>query len=126
MALISRITRSAMLDVLGQDYIRTARAKGLSETVVVFVHGLKNAAVPISTVVGLGFASLIGGAVVIETVFAIPGLGLLLVNSILSRDYPVIQAVLLGFSMAYVIVNLIVDLLYAAFDPRIRHWGGAR
>lgn len=126
MALISRITRSAMLDVLGQDYIRTARAKGLSEFMVVFVHALKNAAVPISTVIGLGFASLIGGAVVIETVFAIPGLGLLMVNSILSRDYPVIQGVLLGFSMAYVIVNLIVDLLYAAFDPRIRYQGGAR
>ncbi len=120
-ALISRITRSAMLDVLSQDYIRTARAKGLSETVVVFLHALKNAAVPISTVVGLGFASLLGGAVVIETVFAIPGLGLLMVNSILARDYPVIQGVLLMFSLTYVLVNLLVDILYAAFDPRIRY-----
>jgi ABC-type dipeptide/oligopeptide/nickel transport system permease component len=110
-----------MLDVLGQDYIRTARAKGLSEFVVIFLHALKNAAVPISTVIGLGFASLVGGAVVIETVFAIPGLGLLLVNSILARDYPVIQGVLLMVSMAYVLVNLAVDLLYAAFDPRIRY-----
>ena len=120
-ALISRITRSAMLDVLNQDYIRTARAKGLSELKVILPHALKNAAVPISTVIGLGFASLIGGAVVIETVFAIPGLGLLMVNSILSRDYPVIQGVLLMFSMTYVMVNLAVDLLYAAFDPRIRY-----
>ena len=120
-ALISRITRSSMLDVMSQDYIRTARAKGVSEFMVIFVHALKNAAVPISTVIGLGFASLIGGAVVIETVFALPGLGLLMVNSILSRDYPVIQGVLLMFSMTYVLVNLAVDLLYAVFDPRIRY-----
>ena len=120
-ALIGRITRSAMLDVLGQDYIRTARAKGLSETAVVFSHALKNAAIPISTVIGLGFASLIGGAVVIETVFAIPGLGTLMVSSILSRDYPVIQGVLLMFSITYVLVNLAVDLAYALFDPRIRY-----
>ena len=120
-ALISRVTRSSMLDVLSQDYIRTARAKGQSEFWVIFIHALKNAAVPISTVIGLGFASLIGGAVVIETVFAIPGLGLLLVNSILSRDYPVIQGVLLMFSLTYVLVNLAVDLLYAVFDPRIRY-----
>jgi peptide/nickel transport system permease protein len=120
-ALIGRITRSSMLDVLGQDYIRTARAKGLSERAVVFVHALKNAAVPISTVIGLGFASLIGGAVIIETVFAIPGLGTLMVSSILSRDYPVIQGVLLMFSITYVLVNLVVDLAYALFDPRIRH-----
>jgi len=120
-ALISRITRSSMLDVLGQDYIRTARAKGLSETVIIFLHALKNAAVPISTVIGLGFASLIGGAVVVETVFAIPGLGTLMVSSILSRDYPVIQGVLLMFSITYVLVNLAVDLAYALFDPRIRY-----
>lgn len=120
-ALISRITRSSMLDVMSQDYIRTARAKGVSEFMVIFVHALKNAAVPISTVIGLGFASLIGGAVVIETVFALPGLGLLMVNSILSRDYPVIQGVLLMFSLTYVFVNLAVDLLYAVFDPRIRY-----
>jgi peptide/nickel transport system permease protein len=120
-ALISRITRSAMLDVLNRDYIRTARAKGLSEFAIILPHALKNAAVPIATVIGLGFASLIGGAVVIETVFAIPGLGLLMVNSILARDYPVIQGVLLMFSVAYVLVNLAVDLLYAVFDPRIRY-----
>lgn len=120
-ALISRITRSTMLDVLNQDYVRTARSKGLSERVVVYVHALKNAAVPISTVIGLGFASLLGGAVIIETVFAYPGLGLLMVNSILARDYPVIQGILLMFSIAYVLVNLGVDLLYAVFDPRIRY-----
>ena len=120
-ALISRITRSAMLDILSQDYVRTARAKGLSERVVVFIHALKNAAVPITTVTGLGFASLLGGAVVIETVFAIPGVGQLMVSSILARDYPVIQGLLLLFSIAYVLVNLCVDLLYAVFDPRIRY-----
>ena len=120
-ALISRITRSAMLEILGQDYIRTARAKGLGETTVIFLHALKNAAVPISTVVGLGFASLLGGAVVIETVFSIPGLGLLMVTSILSRDYPVIQGVLLLFSITYVVLNLLIDLLYGLFDPRIRY-----
>jgi len=120
-ALISRITRSAMLEVLGQDYIRTARAKGLGEMIVVFLHALKNAAVPISTVIGLGFASLLGGAVVIETVFSIPGLGLLMVTSILSRDYPVIQGVLLLSSITYVILNLLIDLLYGLFDPRIRY-----
>jgi len=120
-ALTSRITRSSMLDVLGQDYIRTARSKGLSERKVVFVHALKNTAIPVITVVGLGFASLLGGAVIIESVFAIPGLGQLTVSSILARDYPVIQAILLMSSIAYVIVNLFVDLLYAVFDPRIRY-----
>jgi peptide/nickel transport system permease protein len=121
LALIGRITRSSMLDVLRRDYIRTARAKGLGEFSIVFLHALKNAAVPISTVIGLGFASLIGGAVVIETVFAFPGLGLLMVNSILARDYPVIQGTLLLFSISYVLVNLAVDLLYAVFDPRIKY-----
>jgi peptide/nickel transport system permease protein len=105
-ALLARITRAAMLDVLSQDYIRTARAKGLGERDVLFVHALKNAAVPIVTVAGLGFAALIGGAVVTESVFAIPGLGRLTVDAILRRDYPVIQG---------------VDLLYSVFDPRIRY-----
>jgi peptide/nickel transport system permease protein len=120
-ALLARITRAAMLDVLSQDYIRTARAKGLGERDVLFVHALKNAAVPIVTVAGLGFAALIGGAVVTESVFAIPGLGRLTVDAILRRDYPVIQGVVLLFSFAYVIVNLGVDLLYSVFDPRIRY-----
>ncbi|HEX5325626.1 MAG TPA: ABC transporter permease, partial [Acetobacteraceae bacterium] len=107
--------------VLSQDYIRTARAKGVGQSAILYVHALKNAAVPIVTVVGIGVALLIGGAVVTETVFAIPGLGRLTVDAILQRDYPVIQGVVLMFSFAYVIVNLIVDLLYTLFDPRIRY-----
>ncbi len=120
-ALIARITRASMLEVLSQDYVRTARAKGLGERAVLFVHALKNAAVPIVTVAGLGVALLIGGAVVTESVFAIPGLGRLTVDAILRRDYPVIQGVVLLFSFVYVLVNLLVDLLYSLFDPRIRY-----
>jgi peptide/nickel transport system permease protein len=119
-ALIARITRAAMLEVLGQDYVRTARAKGLGLAPILFVHALKNAAVPIVTVIGLGVALLIGGAVVTESVFAIPGIGRLVVDAILRRDYPVIQGVTLLFSFVYVVVNLIVDLLYTVLDPRIR------
>jgi len=121
MALIARITRATMLDVLSQDYVRTARAKGVAERGVLMRHALKNAAVPIVTIVGIGFASLIGGAVVTESVFAIPGLGRLTVDAILRRDYPVIQGVVLLFSFLYVLVNLGVDLLYTLFDPRIRY-----
>lgn len=120
-ALIARITRATMLEVLSQDYVRTARAKGVGQRDILFVHALKNAAVPIVTVVGLGVASLIGGVVVTETVFAIPGLGRLTVDAILQRDYPVIQGIVLMFSFVYVIINLIVDLLYTLFDPRIRY-----
>jgi len=121
MALIARITRATMLDVLSQDYIRTAKAKGVGQRGILFLHALKNAAVPIVTIVGIGFAALIGGAVVTESVFAIPGLGRLTVDAILRRDYPVIQGVVLLFSFVYVVVNLIVDLLYTLFDPRIRY-----
>ncbi|RVT90676.1 ABC transporter permease [Rhodovarius crocodyli] len=120
-ALIARITRASMLEVLSQDYVRTARAKGAGQTSILFVHALKNAAVPIVTVVGIGFAGLIGGAVVTESVFAIPGLGRLTVDAILRRDYPVIQGVVLLFSFVYVIVNLAIDILYTVFDPRIRY-----
>jgi peptide/nickel transport system permease protein len=120
-ALIARITRATMLEVLAQDYIRTAKAKGLGTRPILFLHALKNAAVPISTVVGIGIALLIGGAVVTESVFAIPGLGRLTVDAILRRDYPVIQGVVLLFSFVYVLVNLIIDLLYIVFDPRIRY-----
>lgn len=119
-ALIARITRATMLEVLSQDYVRTARAKGLGQGPVLFLHALKNAAVPIVTVIGTGVALLIGGAVVTESVFAIPGLGRLTVDAILRRDYPVIQGVVLLFSFVYVLVNLAVDLLYTLFDPRIR------
>ena len=121
MALIARITRATMLDVLSQDYVRTAKAKGVAQKGILFVHALKNAAVPIITIVGIGFATLIGGSVVTESVFAIPGLGRLTVDAILRRDYPVIQGVILLFSFIYVAVNLAVDLLYTVFDPRIRY-----
>jgi peptide/nickel transport system permease protein len=120
-ALLARITRTTMLDVLNQDYIRTAKAKGVGQLAILFLHALKNAAVPIVTIIGNGVALLIGGAVVTESVFAIPGLGRLTVDAILRRDYPVIQGVVLLFSITYVLVNLIVDLLYTVFDPRIRY-----
>ena len=120
-ALIARITRATMLEVLSQDYIRTARAKGAGQRSILFLHALKNAAVPIVTVIGIGIALLIGGAVVTESVFAIPGLGRLTVDAILRRDYPVIQGVVLLFSFTYVLVNLAIDLLYTLFDPRIRY-----
>jgi peptide/nickel transport system permease protein len=120
-ALIARITRASMLDVLSQDYVRTAQAKGLSTREVLTGHALKNAAVPIVTVIGIGIALLIGGAIVTETVFAIPGIGRLTVDSILRRDYPIIQGVVLMFSAAYVLINLAVDLSYMFFDPRIRY-----
>ena len=120
-ALIARITRATMLEVLNQDYVRTAKAKGVGQRSILFLHALKNAAVPIVTVVGIGVALLIGGAVVTESVFAIPGLGRLVVDAILRRDYPVIQGVVLMFSFVYVLVNLGVDLLYTVFDPRIRY-----
>lgn len=120
-ALIARITRATMLDVLQQDYVRTARSKGVGQTSILFVHALKNAAVPIVTVIGIGIALLIGGAVVTESVFAIPGLGRLTVDAILRRDYPVIQGVVLMFSFVYVLINLLIDVLYTLLDPRIRY-----
>ena len=120
-ALIARMTRTSVLDVLSEDYIRTARAKGQSERTVMFRHALRNAAVPIVTVIGLGVALLIGGVVVTESVFTIPGLGRLTVDAVLARDYPTIQAVILLFSFVYVMINLAVDLIYTVLDPRIRY-----
>ena len=120
-ARITRLTRSGMLEVLSQDYIKTARAKGLGQPAILFLHALKNAAVPIVTVIGIGIALLIGGAVVTESVFVIPGLGRLTIDAILRRDYPVIQGVVLLFSFVYVLVNLAVDLVYTLIDPRIRY-----
>jgi peptide/nickel transport system permease protein len=120
-ALIARMTRASMLDVLGEDYVRTARAKGLTETLVLFRHALRNAAIPILTVIGTGFALLISGVVVTESVYNIPGLGRLTVDAILARDYPVIQGLILLTSGIYVLVNLAVDLSYAFLDPRIRY-----
>lgn len=120
-ALIARITRASMLEVLSQDYIRTAEAKGLSQGKVLLRHALKNAAVPIATVIGIGVALLISGVIVTETVFAIPGIGRLTVDAILRRDYPIIQGVILLFSAAYVLVNLAVDISYTLLDPRVRY-----
>src|SRR5215475_8581121 len=120
-ALIARITRASVLEVLNEDYIRTARAKGLSNRVVLMRHALRNAAVPILTVIGLGIAILIGGAVITESVFGLPGLGRLTVEAVLSRDFPTIQTVILMFSVVYVVINLLVDISYTIFDPRIRY-----
>lgn len=120
-ALIARMTRASMLEVLSQDYVRTAHAKGLPDSKVLFKHALQNASVPIVTAIGIGVALVIGGVVVTETVFAIPGLGRLTVDSILRRDYPVIQAIVLVFSFAYVLINLLIDLSYKLLDPRIRY-----
>jgi len=120
-ALIARITRTSVLDVLSEDYIRTARAKGLPNRVVLMRHALANAAVPIVTVIGIGVALLIGGVVVTESVFSIPGLGRLTVDAVLARDYPTVQAVILLFSAVYVLLNLVVDVAYTLLDPRIRY-----
>ena len=119
-ALIARMTRASMLEVLGEDYIRTARAKGLSERIVLFRHALRNAAVPILTIIGTGFALLISGVVVTESVFNIPGIGRLTVDAILARDYPVIQGATLVFALMFMLTSLIVDILYAVLDPRVR------
>jgi len=120
MALLTRMTRSTMIEVLGEDYIRTARAKGLRPAAVLLRHGLKNAAVPIVTTVGNGIALLIGGVVVTESVFAVPGIGRLTIDAVTQRDYPVIQGVILLSSLAYVLLNLMIDFSYRLFDPRIR------
>jgi peptide/nickel transport system permease protein len=121
MALIARMTRASMLGVLGEDFIRTAFAKGLAPRRVLVRHALKNASLPVVTIIGIGFALLIGGAVVTESVFALPGLGRLTVDAIIRRDYPVIQGVILVVSGVYVLINLVVDLLYVVLDPRIRY-----
>ena len=120
-ALIARVTRASVQDVLSEDYIRTARAKGLPEIRVLISHALVNAAVPILTVIGIGIALLIGGVVVTESVYGIPGLGRLTVDAVLARDFPTIQGVILFFSFIYVLINLLVDLSYLLFDPRIRY-----
>lgn len=120
-ALIARITRTSMLEVLSEDYIRTAKAKGVAHRPILLKHALKNAGVPIVTVIGIGVALLIGGVVITETVFNIPGVGRLVVDAISKRDYPIIQGVILLFSGAYVLINLLVDLSYTFLDPRIRY-----
>jgi peptide/nickel transport system permease protein len=120
-ALIARMTRAAMLDVLGEDYVRTARAKGIAEPAVLLRHALRNAAVPVITVIGGGFALLISGVVVTESVFNLPGIGRLTVDAVLGRDYPVIQGMILLTSFVYVLVNLAIDVAYTLLDPRIRY-----
>jgi peptide/nickel transport system permease protein len=120
-ALIARITRTSVLEVLGTDHVRTARAKGLGDAAVLMRHVLRNAAVPIVTVIGLGVALLIGGVVVTESVYGIPGLGRLTVDAVLARDYPTVQAVILLISVVYILINLVVDLTYTFLDPRIRY-----
>jgi peptide/nickel transport system permease protein len=120
-ALIARITRTSMLEILGDDYVRTARAKGLPEHKVLMRHALRNCSVPIITVIGIGFALIISGVVVTESVFNLPGLGRLTVDAVLSRDYPVIQAVILLASLIYVVINLLIDIAYVLLDPRIRY-----
>jgi peptide/nickel transport system permease protein len=120
-ALIARMTRASVIEVLGEDYIRTARAKGLASRAILIRHALRNAAIPIVTVIGIGIALLIGGVVVTESVYNIPGLGRLTVDAVLARDYPVIQAIILLFSFAYVLINLVIDIAYSFFDPRIRY-----
>ena len=120
MGFVARMTRSSMLEVLGQDFVRTARAKGLPEHYIIVRHGLVNAMVPIVTVMGIMIGGLLGGAVVIEQVFSIPGMGRLIIGAVLSRDFPVIQGGLLFLALIYLVVNIIVDLLYAVIDPRVR------
>lgn len=120
-ALIARIARSSILEVMGEDFIRTARAKGVTERTVMLAHALRSAAVPIITVIGISIALLISGVVVTESVFNLPGLGRLVVESVLARDYPLIQGLILLFSMVYIVVNLVIDILYSVFDPRIRY-----
>jgi peptide/nickel transport system permease protein len=120
-ALITRITRTSVLEVMGEDYIRTARAKGVKESAVLIRHALRNAAVPIVTIIGVGVATLISGVVVTESVFNLPGLGRLVVEAVLARDYPLIQGLILFFSLTYILINLLVDVLYTVFDPRIRY-----
>lgn len=122
-ALMARITRSSMLDVLKQDFITTARSKGLAERVVIYKHALKNALIPVVTVLGLQFGILLGGAVLTETVFAWPGVGRLLVDAILRRDYPVVQGTVMLLALLFVIINLVVDVIYAFLDPRIHYQG---
>ncbi|MHB9092871.1 MAG: ABC transporter permease, partial [Chloroflexota bacterium] len=119
--LITRMTRSSMLEVLRQDYVQTARAKGLHERVVVYGHALRNALLPVITIVGLQFGTLLGGAVLTESIFGWPGMGRLLVDSIFARDYPLVQGIILTFSTLFIFVNLIVDVLYAYVDPRIHY-----
>ena len=121
MAIITRLTRSSLLEVMNNDYIRTAHAKGLAQRVVVFKHGLRNALLPIITMVGIQFGAMLGGAIVTETVFAWPGLGRLIINAISQRDFPIIQGGVLMMAVIFTVINLLVDISYAVVNPKIRY-----
>lgn len=121
MSLIARVTRTSVLEVLNEDFVRTARAKGLSELTILVRHVLRNAAVPIVTVIGLGVAFLVGGVVITESVFNLPGLGRLTIDAVLARDFPVVQGVIILFSMIYIVINLVIDIFYVLIDPRINY-----
>lgn len=123
MAIVARMTRSTMIEELGQDYVRTVRAKGVVERVIIYKHALRNAFVPILTVIGLQFGTLLGGAVLTETVFAWPGIGRLLVDSISARDFPMVQGIIFVFAAMFIVVNVVTDLLYTVVDPRVRLYG---
>jgi peptide/nickel transport system permease protein len=116
-----RLTRSSMLEVIRQDYIRTARAKGLSSRVVIFKHAMKNSLIPVVTQAGMDFAGLMGGAILTESIFSLPGIGSMLYNAISRRDYPIVQGVTLFMALVFVLINLLVDISYAVLDPRIRY-----
>jgi peptide/nickel transport system permease protein len=121
MSLIARVARASILEILSEDFVRTARAKGVPERVILWKHALRNAAIPIVTVIGIGIGMLISGVVVTESVFNLPGVGRLTIDAILARDYPVVQGVIIFFSLAYVSVNLLIDIAYILIDPRIRY-----
>lgn len=123
MAIVARMTRSTMIEELGQDYVRTVRAKGAAERLVVYKHALRNSSIPILTVIGLQFGTLLGGAVLTETVFAWPGIGRLLVDSISARDFPMVQGIIFVFAAMFIVVNVVTDLLYTVVDPRVRLYG---
>jgi peptide/nickel transport system permease protein len=125
-AMLTRMTRAAMIDVLNNDYIKTAKAKGVKEWIILYKHALKNAMIPILTTIGQTFATLLSGAAVVETVFGIPGVGQLIVSSVTKRDYPVIQGIVLIISLIYILLNFVIDLLYGVIDPRIRITGKAK
>jgi peptide/nickel transport system permease protein len=121
MAFIARVTRSSMMEIIREDYMRTARAKGLGERIVLVRHGLKNAVLPILTISGWQFGRLFGGTVIIESIFKVPGIGTLLIETVFQRDFPTIQAIIIVIAVSIVIINLLVDLLYGLLDPRIRY-----
>ena len=125
-AMLTRMTRASVIDVINMDYIKTAKAKGVKQNVIMYKHALRNALIPILTAIGQSFATLLSGAAVVETVFGIPGVGQLIVSSVTKRDYPMIQGIVLVVSLIYILINLVIDLLYGVVDPRVRVAGGSK